>query len=94
MLEIHLYGILRKLVEGSKASEDTIMHVEYKDGESFAELIERLGIEQSRIGDCFINGILANPSNLLHDNDRIGLFPFNMILIDGGMHLKYHPNRR
>jgi hypothetical protein len=46
------------------------------------------------MGDCFINGKLARQSDRVEDGDRIGLFPFNMRLIDGGMELKYSPHRR
>lgn len=94
MIEIHLYGALRKLVEGSNASEDTLMLLDFEEGETFRELIERIGIETNKIGDCFVNGLLAKEGDLIRDGDRVGLFPFNMVLIDGGMHLKFHPNRR
>lgn len=94
MIEIHLYGTLRKLVEGSCASEDTAMLIESKEGETFGQLIERIGIEKDKIGDCFVNGVLAKEDDLIGDGDRIGLFPFNMVLIDGGMHLEFNPNRR
>lgn len=47
MIEIHLYGILRSLVEGSRASEDTIMRISHVDGESFTDLIERLGLNSA-----------------------------------------------
>ncbi len=94
MIEVHLYGILRSLVEGSRASEDTIMRVETVEGERFIDFIVRLGLDASQIGDCFINGILAKSDDVIHDADRIGLFPYNMVLIDGGMHMKYHPHRR
>ncbi|MBD3157443.1 MAG: hypothetical protein GF309_01520 [Candidatus Lokiarchaeota archaeon] len=54
----------------------------------------KLDLDASEIGDCFINGKLARLSDPIEDGDRIGLFPFNMKLIDGGMHLRYHPQRR
>ncbi len=94
MIEIHLYGKLRKLVEGSSASDDTLMLLDFEEEETFRELIERIGIEKNKIGDCFVNGLLAREDDLIRDGDRVGLFPFNMVLIDGGMHLKFHPNRR
>lgn len=33
-------------------------------------------------------------NDVLKDRYRFGFFPYDMVLIDGGMHLKYHPNRR
>jgi molybdopterin converting factor small subunit len=94
MIEIHLCGTLRRLVEDSSASEDTVMMVGFEEGETFRKLIERIGIEKNKIGDCFVNGVLAKEGEPIRDGDRIGLFPFNMVLIDGGIHLKFHPNRR
>ena len=94
MIEVSLYGRLRSLVPDSKASEDTILMCEFIENETFETFIRRIGLQLSDIGDCFINGNLAKPSRILSDGDRLGLFPFNMKLIDGGMHLKYHPQRR
>ncbi|NHI90289.1 MAG: MoaD/ThiS family protein [Candidatus Thorarchaeota archaeon] len=94
MIDVHLYGHLRKMVPDSKANEDTILLIEFEEGESFQELVERLGLEISNIGDCFINGRLAHHSDIVKNGDRIGLFPYNMRLIDGGMELKYSPYRR
>jgi len=90
MLEIHLYGNLRAMVPGSSASEDTVLTCNHVAGETFSELAYRLGLGMIELGDCFINGVLAKPSDVLKDGDRIGLFPFNMVLLCGGQHLKGH----
>jgi hypothetical protein len=89
MIEVHLYGLLRKLVLESKANEESVLLVESKDRESFQEFIQRLGLDMTEMGDCFINGRLAHISDSVKDEDRVGLFPYNMRLIDGGMELKY-----
>jgi hypothetical protein len=94
MIEVHLYGRLRDLVPGSKADEDTVLSCDFVEGETFINLLKRLGLSAHDIGDCFINGTLVRETQVIADDDRIGLFPFNMVLIDGGMHLKYHPQRR
>ncbi|TFG30001.1 hypothetical protein EU527_15050 [Candidatus Thorarchaeota archaeon] len=90
MIEIHLYGRLRALLSGSTASEDTILSLEFIEGETFSELVTRLGLKQEDLGDCFINGNLAKANHVITDGDRIGLFPFNMVLLCGGQHLKGH----
>jgi len=90
MIEIHLYGILRDLVKGSCASEDTVLNVECNRGETFEQLVARLGLARNDLGDCFINGTLARNRDVLHDGDRVGLFPFNMRLLCGGQYLKGH----
>jgi molybdopterin converting factor small subunit len=90
MIEIHLYGTLRDLVKGSCASEDTVLCVEYNRGETFEQLVTRLGLVRKDLGDCFINGTLAKSTDVLSDGDRVGLFPFNMRLLCGGQYLKGH----
>ncbi len=90
MIETHLYGKLRALVPGSKCSDDTILNYEYKEDETFKQFIERIGLKATDLGDCFINGTLAKQTTVLHDGDRVALFPFNMVLLCGGQHLKGH----
>jgi hypothetical protein len=90
MIEIHLYGRLRALMKGSQPNEDTILWKEYVENESFSELIHRLGLTPDDIGDCFINGTLAKMDFILSDSDRVGMFPFNMVLLCGGQHIKGH----
>jgi molybdopterin converting factor small subunit len=90
MIEIHLYGRFRELVPGSHADEDTVLGLDYVPGETFGELVRRLGARTRDIGDCFVNGNLAKLSVVMKDEDRVGLFPFNMRLIDGGQDIKGH----
>jgi len=90
MFEIHLYGNLRELVSGSNASEDTVLKVEFVETETFAQLVIRLGLKPEDLGDCFINGNLAKSDDMMPDSARVGLFPFNMVLLCGGQHLKGH----
>ncbi len=78
------------MVSNSRASEDTVMRLEYVEGETFERIVNRLGLKPDDLGDCFINGNLAKMSHQLSDGDRIGLFPFNMVLLCGGQHLKGH----
>ncbi|TFF67930.1 hypothetical protein EU520_01095 [Candidatus Thorarchaeota archaeon] len=94
MIRIHLYGRLRNLVPGSNAHEETVLEHEGVKGHTLRSLLEELGLSTGDVGDCFLNGRLAVLSDVVSDGDRVGLFPFNMRLIDGGMHLKHHPQRR
>ena len=90
MIETHLYGKLRDLMPGSSPSEDTVLMCDYKEGVTFIQFVKRIGLNTTSLGDCFINGTLAKPSNVLCDGDRVALFPFNMVLLCGGQHLKGH----
>ena len=90
MIRVHLYGHLRRLVEDSQASEDTIIEIPYKEGTTFRDIVEHLGLQEKDLGDCFINGTLAKMDDVISDDARIGLFPYNMVLLCGGQHLKGH----
>ena len=90
MIETHLYGKLRSIVPGSCASEDTILMLEYIENETFEEFIKRAGFQKKDLGDCFINGTLAKSKDKITDSARVALFPFNMVLLCGGQHLKGH----
>ncbi len=89
-IEVHLYGTLRSLVPGSRPDEDTVLRLDSLPGETFGSLTARLGLNSKDLGDCFIDGTLAKSSDLIPEGARVGLFPFNMVLLCGGQHLKGH----
>ncbi len=91
MIEIHLYGILKKKFD-PKASfaEDTVISIPHVKNESFLELLKRLDFKQTDCGDCFINGKVANETTVIPEGARVGLFPLGMHLLCGGQHLKGH----
>ena len=90
MIRVHLYGHLRRLVENSQACEDTVIEIPHKEGTTFRHIIEYLGLREKDLGDCFINGKLAKMDDAVPADARIGLFPYNMVLLCGGQHLKGH----
>jgi len=69
MIEIHLYGLLREIIPGSSASEDTVLQIESQENEEFHQLVHRLGLDIEDMGDCFINGKLAHKSDSVKTGD-------------------------
>lgn len=67
-----------------------MLNRELMNGEDFEQFVGRLGLVMKELGDCFINGTLAKRTSAIRDGDRVGLFPFNMRLIDGGQYIKGH----
>ena len=91
MIELHLYGNLRKLAsERFSCSEDTVLNLKHVKDESFEGLVKRLNLKPTDLGDCFIDGTLAKKDTIIKDEARVALFPFNMVLLCGGQHLKGH----
>ena len=78
MIETRLFGKYRSLVPNSCATEDTILMCDYKEGESFEMFVKRLNLDITDMGNCFINGKLANNYSTLSDGDRVALFPIGM----------------
>ena len=75
MIEIYLYGQLINKVEEKIPDANRIMLHEFVEGESFRECLHRLGLNLNDVGDCYINGTLAEPDDVVHDLDSLELNP-------------------
>ena len=81
MIEIHLYGALRKYAEQKSPLKESIIYMETVGDESIQTIINRLGIQKEELSSTmFLNGEYSGPDRRVKDGDRIGLFPPNMIL--------------
>ena len=78
MIEVLLYGNIKKLVRSSIPNANTILLCEYIEGEHFQDLLNRLGLKLDDVGDCYINNTLAMPENVIHDCDTIELNQRNL----------------
>lgn len=91
MIEIHLYGSLKKKIDlNASFAEDTILWLPYIEGEKIFQLLDRLDIKLNECGEIFSNGSISNPNSIIPKGARIGLFPTGMYLLCGGQHLKGH----
>ena len=89
-VEIHLYGKLRKLIPDSSLSEQTIIWLELSNEETYlTKIISEIGLHQSDVQNCFVNGHLVNRNIMVKSGDRVGLFPPEMDLIDGALYIRY-----
>ena len=91
MIEIHLYGSLKKKIDPNASfAEDTVLHLPYVENESFNQLFDRLNIRIDELGEVFCNGKVAKVTALIPKGARVGLFSTGMHLLCGGQHLKGH----
>lgn len=91
MLEIHLYGILKKRFRrNASLAEDTVITLPNKKNEQFQDFLKRLDLDFKECGDCFINGQLAFKDTIVPEDARVGLFSLGMHLLDGGQYIKMH----
>lgn len=75
MIEIYLYGQLKYKVEEKIPDVNRIMLHEFVEGESFQDCLHRLGLNLNDVGECYINGELARPDDVVHDLDSLELNP-------------------
>jgi molybdopterin converting factor small subunit len=81
MIEIHLYGLLRKYATQKSPLKESVLYLETGGDESIQSIVNRLEIPPEELGPTlFLNGEYSGIDRRVKDGDRIGLFPPNMIL--------------
>ncbi|MCY3414638.1 MAG: hypothetical protein INQ03_23515 [Candidatus Heimdallarchaeota archaeon] len=90
MLDVHFFGTLRKYSEFKGVTDDSVVYVDYKEGETIAELLKRMGVVEE-VGEVFINHLVKDLDDIIEsDGSRIAVFEDRMRLLCGGQHLKGH----
>jgi len=82
MIEIHLYGKLRRFVPGSDVRSDTVLRIAHETGDTVCNVVARIGISLDEVGsNIFLNGRYAALNSPIEDGARLGLFPDDMQLL-------------
>ncbi len=82
MLEVHLYGKLRKYGHNPDPRSETIVQAEHEPRDTVASIVERIGIPADELGsNIFVDGRYADLHTPIPDGARIGLFPDDMQLL-------------
>jgi hypothetical protein len=63
MLEIHVYGDLRRYAPESRPDRESVMRLESHHGETVGMVLERLGIPVAEVYHVFLNGGLLVTRN-------------------------------
>jgi hypothetical protein len=58
MIEMHLYGNLRRYAGNYRPMEGTVLRREVREGETLASLLDETGIPSTEIGHIFVNAKL------------------------------------
>jgi molybdopterin synthase sulfur carrier subunit len=73
-IEVKLYASLRRYTPESKeGAVSQIMEVEEEI--TIGRLLERLKVPVEVVKLIFLNGVHARPDQVLHEGDRLGVFP-------------------
>jgi molybdopterin converting factor small subunit len=82
MIEVHLYGKLRRFSNNQDPTRDSIVYLPPRDGDTIADVIRRVNIPIAEIGSSlFLNGEYSPLGRKVKDGDRLGIFPDNMAMI-------------
>ena len=82
MLEVHLYGKLRRFSENQNPKKESIALIPVEEHDTIKDIIKRIGIPMNEIGsNVFLNGEYSKISRRVKDGDRLGLFPDDMQLL-------------
>jgi len=82
MLEIHLYGKLRRFATDSAPTAASVVTVQREEGDTISSVVQRIGVPLGELGsNMFLNGRYAALDSTMADGDRLGLFPDDMQLL-------------
>ncbi len=82
MIDIHLYGKLRRFARDQDPTSPSIVAVTWESGDTIRSIVLRLGIPLTDLGsNMFLNGRYATLDATVQDGDRLGLFPDDMQLL-------------
>ena len=82
MIDVHLYGKLRRFTGDTNPRRNAVLSMEVEGGETISDVIKRIGIPPEELGrNVFLNGEVSAPERTVKDGDRLGIFPDDMQLL-------------
>ena len=82
MIDVHLYGKLRRFSGDSDPRREAVLFMEVRGGETISDIIRRIGIPPKELGrNIFLNGECSALERSVKDGDRLGIFPDDMQLL-------------
>jgi len=90
MIDVHLYGKLRRFTGNTDPRTESILLMEARGGETISDIVGRIGIPPEELGrNIFLNGEVSALDRKVKDGDRLGIFPDDMQLL----YRQYFPKR-
>ena len=84
MVEIRLFGNLRRFAENPAVTAESIVRVTTRPGDTVADVLQRLGIDpEQEVGNIFVNGRYHYTAREMSAQgiERLGVFPKNMAML-------------
>ncbi len=82
MVEVYLYGKLRRFTRNTDPAKDSIRNIRVKRGDTINDITRRIGIPDSELGpNIFLDGIYSALTRKVKSGSRLALFPDDMALL-------------
>ena len=82
MIEIYLYGKLRRFAREQDPTGYSLVHVAVQEGDTILGVLERLGVPMREVGsNLFLNWQYSTLDRKVEDGDRLAVFPDDMQLL-------------
>jgi len=82
MIEIHLYGKLRRFAANDDPAGDSVVCAPVEEGDTIKDVLVRLGIPLPEVGsNIFLNWQYSALERRVQDGNRLAVFPDNMQLL-------------
>ncbi len=82
MIEVHLYGKLRRFTDNQDPTRDSIIYIPVEEGDTIEDVVRHIGIPLEALGsNIFLNGEYSSLGRKVKDGDRLGLVPSDMQLL-------------
>ncbi len=82
MIEVHLYGKLRRYSDNLDPSRDSVIRIPAAEVATIQDIINRIGIPREELGNnVFLNGGYSDFTRQVNAGDRLGIFPDDMQLL-------------
>ena len=82
MLEVHLYGKLRRFAANRDPAADSVVSVPVKEGDTIKDVLAQIGIPLQEVGrNIFLNWQYSALDRQVHGGGRLAVFPDNMQLL-------------
>ena len=82
MIEVHLYGKLRRFTDNQDPTHDSTTYTPVEVGDTIGDIIKQIGIPLEALSsNIFLNGEYSALGRTVKDRDRLGIFPNDMQLL-------------
>ena len=82
MIEIYLYGKLRRFAREQDPTGYSLVHVAVQEGDTILAVLERLGVPMREVGsNLFLNWQYFTLDRKVEDGGRLAVFPDDMQLL-------------